>query len=64
MTRCSTVSTPTALETRAWEEHHTVIVFGQISRAAWWPPDGDLPGILIAPNSDQAIQLLDKIANL
>lgn len=50
------------LEARAWTEHHTVLIFGNIRRAVWWPPCNGNPGVLAAVDLDQAREMLDDMS--
>jgi hypothetical protein len=51
---------------QAWEKHRTVIVCGQVSRAAWFPPvpEADLPGVLVAPGPAAARKMLRELPEL
>lgn len=51
------------LKARAWNEFQTVLVYIGVSHAAWWPPNEDTPGILIAPGPEQAASLIDKMVS-
>jgi hypothetical protein len=49
------------LEALAWDEFQTVLVFGRVRQAVWWPPIGEIPGVLAARYVDQARELLERI---
>lgn len=51
-----------ALEAQAWMEHHTVLVFGNVRRAVWWPPTNESPGVLAASDLDQAREALEEVS--
>ena len=50
-----------AFVSRAWNDYATVVTFGPWCRAAWWPPDGDLPAMMLAPSVEKAQELLDLL---
>ncbi len=58
------MTTKKDLDARAWSEHQTVIVYGQVSKAVWFPPseDGKHPGVLAAPGAAEARRALKKMA--
>lgn len=63
MVRSSIGSIPlSTLEAHAWQEHHTVLVFGNIRRAVWWPPIDESPGVLAAADLDQAREALEEVS--
>jgi len=49
------------LADRLWQDHRTVLVYGQVSRAVWWPPAEGRPGVLAAGTEDQAREALAKM---
>ena len=50
-----------SLEDDLWRDHRTVLVIGNVTRAAWWPPSGETPGVLVAPGLDQAREALRSL---
>jgi len=55
---------PQDLESLAWDRFRTVVVFGQVSKAVWFPPseDGKCPGVLAAPGVKEARRAMRKVA--
>ncbi len=50
----------------AWDRFRTVVVFGRVSKAVWFPPseDGKRPGVLAAPGAKEARCALRKMAKV
>jgi hypothetical protein len=42
------------LEEQLWRDHRTTLVYGNVTGAAWWPPVGSTPGIMVASGPDEA----------
>lgn len=49
------------LEELAWTQFGTVIVYGRIRRAVWWPPARGMPGVLAARDEGQARAMLEEV---
>ena len=45
-----------------WRDHQTALVYGDVTRAAWWPPNPEqgLPGVMVAPGPEAARQFLAR----
>ena len=56
-----TGTTDTLLQNWVWKRFQTVIVFAAVSMAVWWAPVGNLPGVLMAADEEQAWEMIDEM---
>ena len=52
------------LSKNLWKHFRTVLVYGNVSKAVWWPPVGKCPGVLAAGSEDQAREAYGKLKQL
>jgi len=50
------------IEEQLWHSHRTILVLGDVTRVAWWPPfpEQDLPGVMVAPGLEAAQQFMEQ----